>query len=347
MTKIKRKRLVNTPIWLSITLAMAAALIAPTAAHAAIEPPSATNFPNQPITILVPRGRGGGSHQLSSRVAVALEKTLGTTILLENKPGEHGKEAIYHYDTQPPNGYTILQHVDDIASLYAKKDIRINPSQDDLIPLAIGQVTFSQLYIRETEDRFNDLTSFIDYAKAHPNTIKVAIVGHHGSMESVLLDAVERKTGVCFQYVPYNKPVDRYLSLVENNVDALVEQPGDVSPFLDLKLIRPVLTLLPSRPIEFPNTPSAGELDSEFPELYRFRAFFVHAATPDTVKQTLMSAFDNVLRSQDFEEFNTQKYMTVDAKYRTLHGARSLIQQTIANYQTMAKSGRTIHQCEQ
>ena len=167
MTQMKKENPVNNSLWLSITLAIMAALTTPTATHAADETAGTEGFPNQPITILIPRGQGGGSHQLSSRVATELAKKLGTTTRLVNKPGEYGKEALYYYNTQPPNGYTILQHVDDIASLYAKGETDINPTHD-LTPLGIAQVTFSQLYIRETETRFNDPQIFHQLRQSPP-----------------------------------------------------------------------------------------------------------------------------------------------------------------------------------
>jgi len=293
---------------------------------------TAQAFPQQPLTILVPRGRGGGSHQLSTAVAAGLRQALGgVEVNVENKPDEHGKDAIEYFITQPPNGYTILQHVDGIASFFAEREIATDPTKD-LVPLAIAQRAFSQLYIRDTEHRFGDWTSFLEYVREHPGQVEIAIVGHAGSMESVLLEMLERNLDICFRYEPFNKPVDRYLSLVEKKVDALVEQPGDVVPFLDLKLIKPILTLLPARPAEFPDTPSLNDVPGDFLELYRFRAFFVHADVPAPVLQKLETAMGEVLASPEFEEFNTRKYMHVDAKYRNIEGALGLVRATIDTY---------------
>ncbi len=81
-----------------------------------------------------------------------------------------------------------MQHVDDIAN-YSANIGAANISEIGLVPLAIVQMTYSQIYIKNfIEDRFSDWNSFVDYAKNHP--LKVALVGHHGSMESLYLEKI-------------------------------------------------------------------------------------------------------------------------------------------------------------
>ena len=82
-------------------------------AASAAEAEALRSFPEHPVTILVPRGAGGGSHQLCVTMAEALKEELGVEVKVVNKPGKEGIAAIEELMALPPNGYTILQHVDD------------------------------------------------------------------------------------------------------------------------------------------------------------------------------------------------------------------------------------------
>ena len=294
--------------------------------------PKPHGFPSQPLQIIVPRGPGGGSDQVSTQMAAALQHVLGVQVKVTHRPQHDGIEAIEHYMSLPPTGDTILQHVDDIASLYARHDIQVDPTQD-LTPLAIAQITFSQLYVRNLESRFSDWPSFVSYVKAHPHEIRVALVGHEGSMERFILDVLAHTLNLDVIQVSFNRPAARYTSLFREEADALIEQPGDVRPFLKWKLIKPILTLLPEGHAEWPEAAALNDIATDFEALYRFRAFFVHTATAPERRRYLESAFKRAFLSDTFQAFNREKYMHLVESYRNTDDARSLIKNLIKTYQ--------------
>lgn len=316
---------------------LAAALIATAGgATLAAELTRPEGFPQQPLTIIVPRGQGGGSHQLSTAMADALEKAAGLRVEVVNRPGDDGREAIRYFLQQPPNGYTILQHVDDIASLHVRHPQEVNPLED-LIPLAITQLTFSQIYIRTLEDRFTDWSSLVEHMKTYPGEVKIAQVGEEESMEGEMISMLESALGVRTVPLPFDRPTDRYLALIKGDADALIEQPGDVAPFLERKLIKPVLTWLPrdQLPERFTGTAALDDVPGRQEVLYRFRGFFVHAGVPADRVRYLEQAFKLAFDSADFQEFNRSKYMDLLESYRGTEAARELIAETIATYRRL------------
>ncbi len=93
------------------------------------------------------------------------------------------------YMVSRANGSAVLEHIDDAAAAYSMSPTRPNPVED-LIPLMIGQTTFSQLYHRSDEKRFTDLASFVAYAKKHNGSVTVANITKAGLMER--LSSVKR-----------------------------------------------------------------------------------------------------------------------------------------------------------
>lgn len=85
----------NIKQWLS----MATLSLAGMAAHAA--------WPAGPVTWVVPYPAGGGTDVIARTVAASLEKTLGQTIVIENKPGGGTAIGASAISRAKPDGYTV------------------------------------------------------------------------------------------------------------------------------------------------------------------------------------------------------------------------------------------------
>lgn len=293
-------------------------------------------FPQRPITLIVPYGAGGGSDQLSRAMAAAVEKLVSVGVQVVNKPGGGGRAAIPDFMAAPADGYTVMEHIDDAATLYASGKIKENPAKD-WVPLAIAQVTFSQIYIRPDDNRFNDWGSFLKYALTNPGKVTIANVGNVGSMERVNMLFLEKELGFKTQQISFDKPAERYAALIGGHVDALFEQPGDVRKFLEANKMKPILTLLKERPSAFADVPSMTDIGVKFEALLRFRGFYVRADVPRERVKYLEWAFHEGYKSADFQAFNKKKYMHLIDSYRDTAGAKRMIDNAVKTYKKVYK----------
>lgn len=320
-----------------VTPLLAAGLIAAGAtAAAAAELAKPGNFPERPLTLIVPYGAGGGSDQLSRAMASALEKVVGVGVQVVNKPGGGGMAAVPDFMTAPADGYTILESIDDAVSNHASGKLKENPGTD-WTPLAMAQITFSQIYIRPEEDRFSDWSSFVAYAKANPGQIKIANVGNIGSMERVNMLKIEQALGFQTNQIAFDKPAERYAALLGGHVDALFEQPGDVRSFLDSGKMKPILTLFAERPKAFAEVPTIKEIGVDFEPLLRFRGFYSLPAVPAERRAYLEAAMREAFNSEEFQAFNRKKYMHLIDSYRDTAGSKKLIDGAIDTYKAVYK----------
>jgi tripartite-type tricarboxylate transporter receptor subunit TctC len=83
-------------------LALAAALAA------SLATPAAAEWPEGPVTLVVPYPRGGPSDRIARIVAPAMARRLGQEIQVENRPGSGGMIAADHVSKSKPDGYTLL-----------------------------------------------------------------------------------------------------------------------------------------------------------------------------------------------------------------------------------------------
>ena len=65
-------------------------------------------FPNKPIRLLVPFAAGSGADGSARVVADQMQRLLGQSIVVENRPGGSGAVAAVAVKTAPADGYTIL-----------------------------------------------------------------------------------------------------------------------------------------------------------------------------------------------------------------------------------------------
>jgi tripartite-type tricarboxylate transporter receptor subunit TctC len=288
-------------------------------------------FPERALTMVVPYGPAGGSGQVAAAMAEAVTSLTDVGINRDHKPGGSGTVGMTAYMASPADGYNVLEHIDDASSAHALDSSMPNPAVD-LIPLVVSQVTFSQIYIRSNETRFNDWASFVEWVKAQDGRATIANVSKEGSMERVTMSFITDATGMTIQQISFDKGAPRYGALLGGQVDALFEQPGDVRNFLDSGDFKPILTIFDERPEVFADVPTHREAGMDFDPLLRFRGFYVHADAPADRVEWLQWAFQRGYCEDSYQAFNDSKFMNVIDSYRDTAGAKELINRSIAQY---------------
>ena len=294
-------------------------------------------FPQRALTMVVPYGPAGGSGQVAQAMAQAVSDLTGVSINRDHKPGGSGTVGMTAYMASPADGYAVMEHIDDASSAHALDSGRPNPASD-LVPLVTSQITFSQVYIRVEEERFNDWDSFVKWVKAQDGKATIANVSKEGSMERVNMKFITDATGMKIQQISFDKGAPRYGALAGGQVDALFEQPGDVRKFMDAGKFKPILTLLKERPSAFADVPSLTDAGLDFDPLFRFRGFYVHKDAPADRVKWLQWAFQKAYCEDSYQKYNESKYMTLIESYRDTAGSQELITKTIAQYRDVYKA---------
>jgi tripartite-type tricarboxylate transporter receptor subunit TctC len=68
----------------------------------------ASDFPNKPITLVVPLAPGGSNDILARLVGQKLERKFGKPVIVENRPGAGGITAATAVVRGPADGYTLI-----------------------------------------------------------------------------------------------------------------------------------------------------------------------------------------------------------------------------------------------
>ena len=99
-----RKSTLPSPRWGegAITAAALTVLVVLTA------PAHAQDYPNRPITLVVPYAAGGGNDLFARIASEKMSRTLGQQIVIENRPGAGGSTATRAVAKAAPDGYTLV-----------------------------------------------------------------------------------------------------------------------------------------------------------------------------------------------------------------------------------------------
>jgi branched-chain amino acid transport system substrate-binding protein len=256
------------------------------------------SFPSKPIRIIT--GWLGGSEQFLNEIAAEAEKVLGVPVVLVNKVGNDGADATQAFQTSPADGYTLINMIDFHSADFASGKTDINPAAD-WIPILIGNIAITQIYIRADETRYSNWDELAAYAKGHPE-LKVATVGSPLYLEGLYTAGLEQAFGIQFEQVSYERSAERYASLVGGQTDLLIEQPGDIKEFLDNGKFKPVLTLWKERVKGFENVPTAKEKGAELAPILRTRGLALLKNTPPDRVEILRAGFQSAFKSDGFQK---------------------------------------------
>jgi len=258
------------------------------------------DFPAQPITIIVGFAAGGGSDQWVRSIAGPAEKTLGVSVNVTNIAGDGGLAAFPDFLAAPADGYTLLSILDIYAATYSSGQLETNPAED-LVPLLVGNIAVSQIYIAPDDGRFSTWAEVTAYAKENPG-LKVASVGAPLDLEDLSIRSLEQAFAVDLERVIIEDPDDRFTAPVTGMADLLIEQASDVGDLVASGDLLPVLTLWNERIKGSEAVPAVTELDADFAPLLRFRGLVAHKGTPQEHLDFLRSALREAFNSDEFQK---------------------------------------------
>src|SRR6516225_7808812 len=162
----------------------------------------AQNYPTRPITAIVPFAGGSASDVVSRILFERMSKSLGQSIVVENRPGAGGNNGTADAAKAAPDGYTIVGGGSGpvAANVTLYKHLDYDP-QKDLVTIS-PFASFTIVVVASGKLPVDTLQELIAYAKAHPGELNFGSVGI-GSSQHLAGEFFAQLTGVKITHVPY------------------------------------------------------------------------------------------------------------------------------------------------
>jgi tripartite-type tricarboxylate transporter receptor subunit TctC len=252
-------------------------------------PAAAQDYPNRPITMIIPFAAGGPTDVLGRIVGARMGDLLGQQVVIENVGGAGGMTGSARVAQAAPDGYTIaLGTVGTHAqgqSLYKKP---LYNAATDFTPVAlIAEVPI--VLIARKDFPANNLQEFVDYTKKNQDKITFGSAGT-GSATHLGCVVLNTAMGTNITHVPYRGTGPAMQDLQGGRIDFLCEVVSTAKPQIDGGAVKAISILTKQRSPALPNVPTAAEQGLANVEAYTWNAIFLPKGAPDAVVKKLHDA---------------------------------------------------------
>lgn len=255
-------------------------------------------YPSRPVTIVIPYGPGSYMDTVGRPFALALQKTLGQPVVIDNKGGANGVIGTQLAARAQPDGYTLL--MGSTTTLAANAGLfRALPydPQKDFVPIA-GIASTSMIVMVRADAAARDLKSFLAQAKASAQPVAI---GYGSSSAQVALAQFSKASGVSFTGVPYKTSPQAITDLIGGQIPAAIVDVSNGVPHLKSGKLVALAISGAKRTAAAPEVPTLAET---FPgvQLVTWVGLVAQAGTPQPVLDKLGHAVREALASAELKQ---------------------------------------------
>jgi tripartite-type tricarboxylate transporter receptor subunit TctC len=253
-------------------------------------------WPSKPIRWVVPYTPAGITDNVTRMVTTELQKSLGQSIVVENKPGANSIVGADLVAKAPPDGYTILTviaaHAAN-ATLYAGK-LPYDPVKS-FAPISLAAIA---PLIMTANNNFppKDVKELIDYAKKNPGKVAFGSSGI-GAAAHLTTELFKQTTGTDMLHVPYKGTAPALTGLMGSDIQILVDVPSTLMPHVRGGKIKALAMFSTKRVPGAQEVPTMAEAGGPPIESSTWLLFLAPAGTPREIVNRLSSETDKVLGS--------------------------------------------------
>ena len=315
----------------SILRIFAAAALAFAAAQS-----GAQSYPTKPVTLIVPFAAGGPTDIVARQLAQAMAKTMGGTVLVENKPGAGGTLAVEFVAKAPADGYNVLIHhigMSTAPALY--RTLRFNPMTDFEY---IGQVVDVPMTLVANKDfPPKNYAELIPYLKANKDKVNYANAG---------LGAASHLCGLLFmstieidlQTIPYKGTAPAMTDLQGGQVQLLCDQTTQTTSLINTGRIKAFGVTTREKVSSLPGVATLDSQGLKGFDLAVWHGMYAPKGTPKAATDKLNAALQAALKDPGFRDaMDKLGAIVVPPAKQTPEGLRTFLKAEIDKWTPIIK----------
>jgi len=276
-----------------------AAALAGLAAGLSLPAGAADEFPQRPITLVVPWPAGGNTDAVSRALALQLGNQLGKAVVVENRAGANGQIGAAAVARAVPDGYTLLVASAETHSITsAAKRMPYDP-QKDFQPIGSFAINPFMVVARATLP-VRDIKSLVAYAQANPGKLNYGSWGA-GSTGQIAMEMFKLQAGINMVHVPFNGTAPAETALLGGQIDLLVMPVGRAVAVNPTGKITVIAAMTSSRTPLMPEVATLREAGYDSLVAANWFGIVAPAKTPDSAVARLSSALDVALASGELQ----------------------------------------------
>ncbi|KNE26415.1 ABC transporter substrate-binding protein [Achromobacter spanius] len=250
-------------------------------------------YPERPITLVVPTAAGGGNDVLARVVGQKVGELLGQTVIVVNKPGAQGAIASDYVARQPADGYTLmLGYIGTHGINPAMQKLNYDPVKD-FTP--IGMVADSPtIMVVSKRIPVKDVAGLVKYGHEHPDGLNFASAGP-GTAPAIAGELFNQATGLAMLDVPYKGSAPALNDTLAGVTQVMFPSLFSVYPHLKSGTIQALAVAGSNRIAALPELPTLAELGVAGVDVPQWYAIFAPAKVEPAVVVKLNKALNQAL----------------------------------------------------
>jgi tripartite-type tricarboxylate transporter receptor subunit TctC len=287
----------------SILKLAGAAAVASTALCGA---PAQAEYPERPITIIVPWGAGGGTDATGRILASLMEKELGVPVSVVNRTGGSGVVGHSAIATAPPDGYTLGVVTVEINMMHWQGLTDL--TYEDYTPLALYNADAAGLQVR-ADSEWDSAQAVLDAIKASPGQYKASGTGQGGIWHLALAGMLEEADTApdAAPWVPSQGAAPGLQDLVAGGVDIVTCSVPEAQALLEAGRVKSLAVMSAERNPAFPDVPTLKEATGLDWTVAAWRGIAGPKGMPQEVSDKIVPLLKQIWEGQEFRDFMAER----------------------------------------
>ncbi len=267
-------------------------------------PAASQELPSKPVTVVAPGAPGGTTDLIARAFIPELQRRLGRSFVVDNRPGAGGLIGVMAAVQAPPDGSTWVVANESMLALPNFVKTSFNPEKD-LVPIAIvtraSHVIFSNAALP-----VKTLGELIAYGKANPGKLNIGVIGN----STVYLQTLRfmQLADIQGQTLPFSGNPAIMQAMLSGSVDFALASGSAFFEQTKAGRVRALAVASAQVHPSAPNAPTAKSLGMDF-EAHTWQGFFAPAGVPQALMARLgseilaaskLAEVDSMLRGQGY-----------------------------------------------
>src|SRR3954469_2148881 len=216
----------------------------------------AQSWPSKPLRYIVPFPPGAFNDTLARTLAAELPKTLGQSVIVENRPGGNTIIGTELAAKSAADGYTLYGAALPFAVIQSLYKTSFDVTRD-FAPITLAGVT-PNLLVANPNVPFSDVRGLIAYAKANPGKLNYASTGN-GTSNHLSFELFKTMTKTYVTHIPYKGSAPAVTDLIAGQVDVMFDNTPNVLPHVRAGKLKGIAVSTKARTPLAPDIPAVDE----------------------------------------------------------------------------------------
>jgi len=262
---------------------------------------AASEYPSQPIHLVVAYPPGTATDLAARQIVPKLAQLLGTEVIVDNRGGAGGIVGTQAVARAAPDGYTLLFATGQTQainlSLYAH--LPYDPVKD-FTPVARVAQTPMVLVVPPSLG-VHSVDELITLAKSKPGTLNFASSGAGSSahLSGALLGS---EAGLSITHTPYTSAAQAFSDLMNGDVSLMFYPYLPLSPLIQAGKLVPLATTAAERPTYLQKVPTMTEAGFKDFLVVPWFGIYGPAGLPKPIVDKIAAAVDQTLKDPDTQK---------------------------------------------